>query len=116
MNEMSDAGRDELRSRFDESMESSLALFKQHAFRKSLLYPALGRSVLNMALFDVCSVILTQWTTDVLKSRADEVRSAISILLRDRLFEHSITYSTNSRRQVEMRFERMEAALKGVFA
>jgi Protein of unknown function DUF262 len=116
MNEMSEAALDDLRAQFNDSMTSSLGLFQQHAFRKSLVYPALGRSVLNLALFDVCSVVLTHWTPDILQARAGAVREALKILVQDRTFGHAITYSTNSRRQVETRFELMEAALKGVLA
>jgi hypothetical protein len=102
----------ELKGRFDRAMEINFKLFGPHSFRKSLTGPVEGnRSVLNIALFDVCSVLLGQADSETVWTREERVREAIENLVEDPGFAHAITYSTNSRKQVHIRFERFEAEL-----
>ena len=106
-----------LRERFDSAMDFNFRLFGQHAFRKSLLGPPQGsRSVLNIALFDVCSVLIARTDPIGLVACQDQIRGAIRTLVADDSFAHAITYSTNSRKQVGIRFERMEMALAEALA
>lgn len=92
---------------FAHSMQANRYLFKEHAFRKSLAkeesYAA--RSVLNIALFDVFSVLLTEYTKDEIESRANGLREMSRALINEDEFNHAITYSTNSTKQVHYRFQ-----------
>jgi hypothetical protein len=106
MNRMSPGEIERLSADFDRAMEFNFELFGRHAFRKSLSYDdGANRSVLNIALFDVCSVALPKLlsrTSDPTLIQA--LKTALIDSLDDPDFIHSITYSTNSRKQVEKRF------------
>jgi hypothetical protein len=102
----------DMREHFDRSMALNHFLFKQHAFRKSLAgSPGGYRSVLNIALFDVCSVLLSRFDPLRVKTLEDPIKQAFRELIRDPEFSHAITYSTNSRKQVEKRFADAEQKL-----
>ncbi len=115
MNKLSDMDLNILKDDFDKSMILNFNMFGQHAFRKSLAGPSQGnRSVLNIALFDVCSVLLAKSDFSIVQARTKELQTLMRDLIEDKNFEHSITYSTNSRKQVALRFERMEAEFQKV--
>ncbi len=110
LNRMTENDRIALTNKFDRAMEFNFDLFGRHAFRKSLAYSAgANRSVLNIALFDVCSVVLPG-VLDPSDSAPEPARitSAMAQLLENGDFVHAITYSTNSRVQVQTRFSLME--------
>lgn len=113
MNRMSSADLDGLRRDFDRSMELNRKLFRAHAFRKSLgdRDDNVRRSVLNIALFDVCSVLLAEVPEDVDKQQRETLCTAIANLINDEEFSFSITYSTNSTNQVRARFKLAREAL-----
>lgn len=96
-----------LSEKFAHSMNANRWLFAEHAFRKSLARDEefAARSVLNIALFDVFSVLLADYEIKNLKACANELRDAARLLIDDPAFKHSITYSTNSTKQVYARFE-----------
>ncbi|TAV92044.1 DUF262 domain-containing protein [Rhizobium leguminosarum] len=102
--------REGLRWSFDKAMERSFRLFNQHAFRKSLVaeYPGASRSVINISLFEVSSVIIARDAGEV---SDDVVHRTMVGLLKDENFARSITYSTNSTQAVRQRFQMFEAAL-----
>jgi hypothetical protein len=107
--------RDKLRKDFDASMRLNRQLFGDHAFRKSLAYdlPAAGRSVINISLFEVCAVALSglqDLSSD--KAAAKRLKTTIGQMVHaDDDFVRAITYSTNSTRAVQRRFEAMEQAV-----
>ena len=104
--------RSELFSVFEQAMVINRELFKDHAFRKSLASDSYGnRSVINISLFEVCSVAITDYPYRDLHQRASMVKSAIVDLLRNEEFIRSITYSTNSTASVHKRFRLMESSL-----
>ncbi len=106
--------RDDVMQAFRRTMELNMALFGEHAFRKSLAAPTAGaaRSVINISLFEVCSVTLfNEATLSRAASRHDAVRGAIIKLLRNEEFATAITYSTNSTLSVRRRFAFMEKAV-----
>ncbi|MBP2489137.1 hypothetical protein JOH50_004864 [Rhizobium leguminosarum] len=107
----SEEQRQMLRSSFDTAMERSFRLFNQHAFRKSLAaeYPGASRSVINISLFEVSSVIIAQRGGKV---SDDVIRRTMLSLLRDENFVRAITYSTNSTQAVRQRFQMFETALE----
>lgn len=96
-----------LHKKFIHSMSANKYLFESHAFRKSLVHLKnyAGRSVLNIALFDVCSVLLADIDQETIKAKADAFRQGFKALIENGEFNHSITYSTNSTRQVRTRFK-----------
>lgn len=107
---------DDLTRFFNHSMLANEYLFKEHSFRKSLARPYGPRSVLNIALFDVFSVIFTRYDKDAIVARADELRKVAQNLIEDATFKHAITYSTNSTKQVRTRFEMARDAVREVFS
>lgn len=112
MNAMPDKRRAKLRADFDRSMELNLLLFGRHAFRKSLAdgNPDANRSVLNIAFFDVCSVLFARLAPPKTDRERQKIKAAIVGLLADEEFVRNITYSTNSRLQVQGRFKAAEKA------
>ncbi|GHD60281.1 DUF262 domain-containing protein [Jeongeupia chitinilytica] len=116
MNENADE-LDQLSIKFTHSMQANKWLFKGHAFRKSLAGNSEfnSRSVLNIALFDVFSVLLADFDVQSIKEHADELRDAARRLIGEPSFNHSITYSTNSKRQVYTRFDMARNAIEEVF-
>lgn len=113
MNELSSAEMNQLTAKFQNAMTVNLFLFNRHAFRKSLVANNLhaARTVLNIALFDVCSVLLANVEKKELEQNSDGLKGAIVMLLEDQEFQHAISYSTNSTKQVRMRFSKAREAL-----
>jgi transcriptional regulator with XRE-family HTH domain len=112
MNGMVELERDSLRDSLDRALRINFFLFGRHAFRKSLAGESSGdRSVLNIALFDVCSVVFAKTDEKMVQQRATALKTAVRKLLADGDFNHAITYSTNSRKQVQRRFADMEHAV-----
>lgn len=107
---------EDLYKKFIHSMAANKFLFKSHAFRKSLaqIDDFAARTVLNIALFDVCSVLFANIDKAVVKQHADLFREAFQILIADFDFKHAITYSTNSTRQVKTRFAMARNAIEGI--
>lgn len=101
---------EELTEKFVNSMNVNYALFGIHSFRKSLISGG-GRSVINISLFDVLSCIFADWPIQHAKENKNEIKQIIVDLLQDDDYAYSITYSTNSTRNVESRFKRMKEAL-----
>lgn len=104
---------DQLLSSFVHSMEANRYLFREHSFRKSLArhQEYASRTVLNIALFDVCSVLFADIEMGIVKANAEALREAFANLIEDNDFNHAITYSTNSTRQVKRRFEMARFAI-----
>ena len=95
-----------LSAAFERSLRNNYYLFGKHAFRKSL---GLGdkhspKTVINIAFFDVCSVLFSDIPEDTVKENAEGLRSVFSELLTDPDFVQPITYGTNSLNQVKARF------------
>ncbi len=101
-----------LRALFDRAMILNRELFGDHAFRKSLAVPSegVGRSMINVSLFEVCAVTLA--SPDVLDAASaaqTKLRDGIISLVRDdEEFIGAITHSTNSTAAVQTRFAAME--------
>jgi len=107
MNEYEASELDGLMTDFVASMEMNLELFGRHAFRKSLASEDSEsyRTVINIALFDVCSVLLANGNPARIAANADSIRRGFRDLISNDAFSHAITYSTNSTRQVQSRFQ-----------
>jgi hypothetical protein len=110
---LSDTEAKELFVTFEHAMALSSRLFANHGFRKSLASqdPNAPRNVINISLFEVCSVTMSELDLISGKSMEAAVREAVISLVRDDEFAQAITYSTNSTAAVKKRFVAMEAAL-----
>lgn len=114
MNEMmAEPGFDEhLSSRFRNSMDANRLLFGSHAFRKSLALPqSSGRSIINVAMFDVFSVLLADTPPELLEESKLDIQAVTCELLQNGLFQEAISRSTNSTRNVRIRFDLAKEAL-----
>ncbi|MCP4695556.1 MAG: hypothetical protein GY862_01720 [Gammaproteobacteria bacterium] len=109
LEKMNQLGKSELialREAFDRTMRGNKLLFGIHAFRKSLAWDdkQANRSVINIALFDVCSVLLAEIEEKNIKKHIKRLRENIILLVDDGDFNHAITHTTNSAKQVKKRF------------
>jgi transcriptional regulator with XRE-family HTH domain len=112
MNKMTAGELNRLEARFLRAMEINERLFKRHAFRKSLRTENdADRSALNIALFDVCSVVLSSLDEGIISTHGAVIKDSIAKLLADNDFNNSITYATNDKTRVATRFKRMESKL-----
>jgi transcriptional regulator with XRE-family HTH domain len=117
MNKLKPQELEQLREDFDRAVRSSAHLFGQHAFRKSLAGPSDGgRSPFNIALFEVSTLALSTVDESLVRARAENIRQAFRDLLADKEFDRAITYATNSRNRVEMRFRLAEESVGRVLA
>lgn len=100
---------DTLTADFVAAMARNKGLFGRHAFRKSLveLEKYANRSVINISMFDTFSFYFARLDGDRFLGAEVELKAAIRSLMRDPIFVHSVTYSTNSTVQVKTRFGMM---------
>ena len=115
----------DLMKKFERSLRSNQQLFGEHAFRKSLV-DALRkslingelhsrRSVLNISLFDVCTVILAEYPEEI-RRKSESGRKIQKGLLHlindDKEFYNAISFFTNNTKAVRTRFELAEKAFE----
>ena len=103
MNKLSQDELQHLSDEFRRTLTNNYFVFQKHAFRKHFKGKE-HRSVLNASLWDVMSVGLTQYSTDLAKAKAKEIKSNFYSLMDDEKFVKSITYSPNGTVQVKHRF------------
>lgn len=92
---------------FERSMKNNTLIFGRHAFRKHQS-PESSRNVINIALFDVYSLLMTRYSEKLVEQNIDNFRRRFYQLQRDPDFMAAITHSTNDVRNVEKRFELIE--------
>jgi hypothetical protein len=92
---------------FRRSMRNNLSVFGKHAFRKHV-NPQDGRNVINLALFDVYSVLLARYSEEYIATHADQIYERFFALQERYDFTQAITISTNSVRNVWTRFDLVE--------
>lgn len=115
MNKFSDLEFDELSTDLHRSLDYNWRLFKQHAFRKSLALDSYNaaRSVINIALFDVCSVLCSQIRAESIENNEEKIREGFEWLINhNTAFYDYISFSTNSTYQVRGRFSEAEECLR----
>jgi len=95
---------EQLKADFLKSMRINSAIFGKHAFRKSIS-EGYSRSVINVALFDIFSTEFAAWPEDLANANASAIRKATKMMLSDETFLDAISRSTNSTRNVKIRFE-----------
>ena len=116
LNDDSDQVLDELRMTFRRAMRLSFALFGSEAFRKPQRTKR-SRSLVNKPLFESWSVNLAripEEQTQLLEQRKKSVRREFRELMRDEAFVESITFGTQTIKQVHKRFNSIEQLLSKV--
>lgn len=98
---------------FQRSMRNNYQIFQRHAFRKHT-DPKANRNVINIALFDVYSVLMTRYSEAFVAQHVETFRQHFYDLLGRPDFQTSITNATNGLRQVEDRFQAIEQAHKNL--
>ncbi|MBF0438257.1 MAG: DUF262 domain-containing protein [Magnetococcales bacterium] len=112
MNQLSSAELDDLRKSFDDSMNNNMMLFGKHAFRKSIRDLTGYRTVLNISLFDVCAVVLSEISTELVKGHAEAIKNSFADLLLHHDFLKTITSATTNKKNVRDKFEMMRKSLQ----
>ena len=107
----------DLMKKFERSLRSNQQLFGEHAFRKSLVDgdPYSKRSILNISLFDVCTVILAEYPEEILpesESRYKMRNELIHLITHNKEFYNAISFFTNNTKSVKARFELAEKAFE----
>ncbi|HMP71681.1 MAG TPA: DUF262 domain-containing protein [Kiritimatiellia bacterium] len=103
----------EMSERFKTSMEAGKRIFGRNAFRKPTKEGE-RRSVINVALFDVLSVLFARYGEQVQPRHDEAIRNGLAQLAEDADFFDAISIATNSVKKVALRFERTEKMLKEV--
>jgi hypothetical protein len=111
MNQMKPDELEDFSKQFRKSMVNNYLVFGQHAFRRHKDGDK-SRSVINVALFDVFSVLMTHYSIEFVERFSDEIHQRFFSLIRDQDFNVSITLSTNSVRKVMTRFDMAEQVYK----
>lgn len=114
MNDMSDVALAVLAEQFQNAIRNNYNVFREHAFRKHQS-GRLTRSILNASLWDVMTTGLALIPESVVATNSAELKERFYALMEDADFTRSITYGTNSTKQVRHRFEVMRATLAEVF-
>lgn len=92
---------------FLKSMRINKSIFGKHAFRKSI-NAGYTRSVINVALFDIFSREFALWPESIAIQRAEDIKKASKAMLADDDFLDAISRSTNSTKNVKIRFQFVE--------
>lgn len=112
MNSLNEQELDKLFEAFVHSMKINYLLFGRHAFRKSLAdivgHTWADMTVLNIALFDVCSVLFAHFEESFVEEHFDQLAKKIGALLSNNDFFQAISYGTNGLTQVTTRFKMMK--------
>ena len=103
----------ELSKQLKTTLANNLHLFGKHAFRKHDQDQEY-RNVINASLWDVLSTGLSRYPKNIVEDRAVELRLKFHLLLKDYKFNNAITYSTNSVKQVRLRFAMVKSMIKEV--
>lgn len=103
---------EEMTERFLRSMFLNKRIFGTNAFRK--IKEDGTRSVINVALFDVFSVLFAKYGDRIQEEHDAAILSGFRDLLVDEAFFDTISYATNSVKKVEYRFQRVKNLLKEV--
>ncbi|VAW37521.1 hypothetical protein MNBD_CHLOROFLEXI01-953 [hydrothermal vent metagenome] len=106
MNGLSSVDLENLEKEFQTSMRNNQLVFGRYAFRRHHNQEE-RRSVINAALFDVWSVVLTRYSEECVGVLKSEIQSLFYDLMDDERFVDMIRIATNSASKVSGRFEIM---------
>lgn len=115
LNEISEAERQDLKSRFFRTMDAAHKIFGRYAFRKQ--YQENGsRYPINKALFETWSVNLDRLTDEelgrVVDNREEIQRCFIKLMNNDKRFEAAVSVGTGDAKNVRQRFSEIEKLLR----
>ena len=113
MNGLKSEDLSRLSTEFRRSLVNNYEVFARCAFRKHRRIDD-RRTVLNASLWDVMSTGLSRYPEEMVKSRAEALRSRFYSLMVNREFVTSITDGPNAQRQVRHRFSIADAMFKEV--
>jgi hypothetical protein len=114
MNQLPDTELKALSEDFRRSLRNNFFVFGDHSFRKH--QPGQERrGVVNASLWDVMTTGLARIPEDLVQARKEKLLASFCTLMDDELFIRSITYGTNTAREVRLRFGVMERTLAEVF-
>lgn len=113
MNLLAPAHLDNLATKFQTSMQNNYHVFGPHAFRKHTS-PDQSRNVINIALFDVFSVVLADRDPAWVGERQGEIRKLFYGLMQNEEFVRAISLGTNSLNNVRARFAIARTAFEGL--
>lgn len=118
---MDDCTADEMVQQFRKSVQCTLTVFGEHAFKRFYLGTEDDRSGrweskrINMALYDVIMVGFTSYERQQITARADAVRDAlIELMVSDQHFVDMITLGTSQRERLHSRMNRWRGKLDEV--
>lgn len=103
MNTYAPKDLDSLAQKFETSMKNNFHVFGVHTFRKHTQVNQ-KRSVINVALFDVFSVLMTRYNEQDVARKSEAIRQKFFQLMVNPEFEKSITLGTNESKKVATRF------------
>ena len=72
------------------------------------------RSVINASLFDVFSVLMTDYERDIIIENSDKIKNIFYDLMDDEQFVQAITRGTNDQRRVKTRFSMVLEAFQEI--
>ncbi|MYD91364.1 MAG: DUF262 domain-containing protein [Caldilineaceae bacterium SB0662_bin_9] len=114
MNQSDQETLDSLSKELRNGLQNNFDVFERHAFRKHYTRRQ-RRSVINASLWDVMVTGLSRLPCELVKERAEHLRSAFYNLMDDEDFMDSITYGTNDTKRVERRFKTAHGVIQEVF-
>lgn len=114
MNALDEGELEALSAQFRTALENSIAVFGDHAFRKSFQTNG-GRSIINASLWDVITLSLSEIPADEVKNSAVHIRDKFKALMADEEFNRAITLGTNSMSRVNYRFAAVNDMLEDGF-
>ncbi len=104
MNGLEDVELDRMAEAFERSMKNNHHVFGRYAFRKHTSQHE-KRSVINIALFDVMSVKMTEYSEAYVRTHRERIKQLFYQLMHNGDFSAAITISTNSLSRVSLRFD-----------
>ena len=114
MNKLTNKELENLSNCFQNTLQNNYSLFGNRAFRKHT--PEQNwRGFLNVALWDVMTVGLANYSNEQVKLHAEEIKKGFYGILNDKNFNDSITLGTNSSRSVNYRFKAIQNMFQEVF-
>ncbi|GMO29365.1 MAG: DUF262 domain-containing protein [Termitinemataceae bacterium] len=119
LKQISQTERDKIEHAFTASMELAKEVFGKHAFRKAYDREE-DRKPINKALFEVWSVSFAKLTDNersILCNKKDVVFGGfVKLMNDDSEFVDSISSSTDQKKRVIVRYEKIKSLIKGVLA
>jgi hypothetical protein len=113
MNDSSTEVLQHLSQRFRTSMKNNYHVFGPYSFRKHRSVDT-RRSVINVALFDVFSVLLSRVSEESVNRTADQIHAKFFEMMDNAEFMDAISISTNATSKVQTRFEIAETELESI--